>query len=76
MNVLEAMDDPQLRFREMIVEDESGNEHLGIPVKFLNEPGRINFALPGLGEHNAEIARELGYADADIEAMQADGAFG
>lgn len=75
-NLREAMDDPQLRFREMIVEDDSGNEHLGIPVKFLNEPGRVNFALPALGEHNEDIARSLGYADDAIEAMKADGAFG
>ena len=75
-NLREAMDDPQVRFREMIVEDDSGNEHIGVPIKFLNEPGRVNFALPGLGEHNEEIARSLGYSAGEIATMQADGVFG
>lgn len=75
-NLREAMDDPQIRFREMVIEDENGHEHLGIPVKFLNEPGRVNFALPALGEHNEEIAASLGYTSDQIVAMQADGVFG
>ncbi len=75
-NLREAMDDPQVRFREMVIEDDSGNEHLGIPVKFLNEPGQVNFALPALGQHNEEVARSLGYTDEEISAMSADGAFG
>ena len=74
-NLREAMDDPQVRFREMIIEDPAGHEHLGIPVKFLNEPGRVNFALPALGQHNHELARTLGYTDAEIAAMERDGAF-
>ena len=36
-NLREGMDDPQVRFREMIIEDELGNEHIGIPIKFLNK---------------------------------------
>lgn len=75
-NLREGMDDPQVRFREMIIEDESGHEHIGIPVKFLNEPGRVNFAAPGLGEHNREIALSLGYTEAQIDEMSETGAFG
>lgn len=75
-NLREAMDDPQLRFREMIIEDEAGNEHIGIPVKFLAEPGRVNFAAPALGEHNRELAAALGYAEDDIDWMVSDGVFG
>lgn len=75
-NLREAMDDPQVRYREMIVHDPEGNEHIGVPVKFLNEPGRVNFALPALGEHNHEVAQSLGFSAAEIEQMQADGAFG
>ena len=70
------MDDPQLRYREMIVEDDSGQEHIGIPIKFLHEPGRINFAVPGLGEHNEEIALELGYSDQEIVQLKQSGSFG
>lgn len=75
-NLREGMDDPQVRFREMIIEDAAGHEHIGIPMKFLNEPGRVNFAAPGLGEHNEALAQELGYSADEISAMKADGVFG
>ena len=60
-NLREAMDNPQVRHRGMVVEDDVGREHLGIPIKFLNEPGRIDFAAPEVGAHNEEIARSLGF---------------
>ncbi|MFT7219317.1 MAG: crotonobetainyl-CoA:carnitine CoA-transferase CaiB-like acyl-CoA transferase [Candidatus Azotimanducaceae bacterium] len=75
-NLREGMNDPQVQFREMIVHDKNGHEHIGIPLKFLNEPGRVNFALPALGEHNEEIARSLGYSEEEVLALGRDGAFG
>jgi crotonobetainyl-CoA:carnitine CoA-transferase CaiB-like acyl-CoA transferase len=72
----QGADDPQIRAREMIVEDAAGREHIGIPIKFRNEPGRINPEPPGLGAHNEELARVLGFSAAEIRAMQAGGAFG
>lgn len=72
----QGMDDPQVRFREMIIEDDSGHEHIGIPIKFLNEPGRVNFAAPALGAHNEEVAASLGYSDEEILQLKAAGAFG
>ncbi len=75
-NLREGMDDPQVRYREMIIEDESGHEHIGIPVKFLNEPGMVRFAAPELGEHNRELALELGFSEQEVDAMQSEGAFG
>jgi len=72
----QAADDPQIRAREMIVEDERGREHIGIPIKFRDEPGRINYRAPDLGEHNEEVARSLGYGTEQIAAMRAGGVFG
>lgn len=72
----QGMDDPQVRARDMVVEDENGQEHLGIPIKFEREPGRISFHAPGLGEHNETIARELGLGDAEIQDLKDDRAFG
>ncbi|MDA0272145.1 MAG: CoA transferase, partial [Proteobacteria bacterium] len=71
----QGMNDPQVRFREMIIEDAEGNEHIGIPIKFQNEPGAVNFAAPGLGEHNREVALSLGYSDAEVDKLESSGAF-
>ena len=68
-NLREAMDNPQVRHRGMVVEDDAGREHLGIPIKFLNEPGRIDFATPEMGAHNEEIARSLGFSGSEEDAF-------
>lgn len=75
-NLRQGADDPQIRAREMIVEDEQGHEHIGIPIKFKNEPGTINFKSPALGEHNAEIARLVGFDEEEIQSMKNKGVFG
>jgi crotonobetainyl-CoA:carnitine CoA-transferase CaiB-like acyl-CoA transferase len=71
----EGLDDPQVRARRMVLEDPRGWEHIGLPVKFTNEPGRADFALPELGEHSEDILRSLGYTAAELEAMKAKGVF-
>jgi crotonobetainyl-CoA:carnitine CoA-transferase CaiB-like acyl-CoA transferase len=71
----EGLDDPQVRARQMVLEDERGFEHIGLPVKFAAEPGRADFALPKRGEHSWEILRGLGYAEAELEDMKAKGVF-
>ena len=72
----EAADDDQIRHREMIVEDDRGWEHLGIPIKFKNEPGKLVFSFPEKGEHNSEILRSLGYQQEDLLVMEHSGVFG
>ena len=71
----EGLDDPQARHREMVVEDARGWEHLGIPIKFADEPGRIHFDPPAHGEHSEAILRTLGYSDAELALMKADGVY-
>jgi crotonobetainyl-CoA:carnitine CoA-transferase CaiB-like acyl-CoA transferase len=75
-NLREAFDDPQARARDMRLVDGAGHEHVGIPIKFRDEPGRARFTLPSIGEHNAEILRSLGYTDAQIATLGASGALG
>lgn len=69
----QGCDDPQLRHRGMIFEDERGWEHIGIPIQFQNEPGRAVTRLAALGEHGEEILAEVGYSSAEIAAMKAAG---
>jgi crotonobetainyl-CoA:carnitine CoA-transferase CaiB-like acyl-CoA transferase len=71
----QGADNEQVRYRQMIVVDEYGREHIGIPMKFLDEPGQVHFAVPELGQHNTEIARRLGYSENQIRQLQESGAF-
>jgi len=48
----EAFDDPAAREREMIAFDEDGSEIVGTPIKFREEPARIDPRLPRLNEHH------------------------
>lgn len=69
-DLVEAVNDRHVAHRQMVVTDPRGLKHLGIPIKFRNEPGKINFDWPELGQHGPEILRELGYADADITRLR------
>ena len=62
-NLREAFDDPHVRERGMIVVDAEGIEHIGLPIRFRDEPGRIEFAVPVLGEDTATIIGKQAPAD-------------
>ena len=74
MDLEEAWDTPHVWEREMRIKDPQGNDHMGIPIKFKNEPGRVNFNLPKHGEHSAEILKGLGYSADDVAALKDSGA--
>lgn len=44
-----------------------------LPIDFNGERLGLRLDIPRCGEHSAEVLRELGYADADIARMIADG---
>lgn len=71
----EAIRDQHLTEREMLLTDELGNHHLGVPIKFLNEPAEPNFDLPEFSQDTQKILLELGYSEQQILQMQADKAF-
>ncbi|HEY5645714.1 MAG TPA: CaiB/BaiF CoA-transferase family protein [Pseudomonadales bacterium] len=68
-----GLDLPQTRHRQMCIEDEAGREHLGTPLKFAAEPAQLNLRAPAQGEHTASILADLGYTEADVAALSADG---
>ena len=51
----EGLADAHLRAREMVVTDADGGMHLGIPIKFTHEPGRIDPHLDQVGESTAAV---------------------
>jgi crotonobetainyl-CoA:carnitine CoA-transferase CaiB-like acyl-CoA transferase len=71
----EGLDDPQVRHRKMVIEDPRGWEHIGLPIKYEDEPGRIDFDLPEFGAHSEDILRGLGYSEAELAAMKAEGVY-
>ena len=60
--------DPQVEARQMIVQVGAG-KFAAQPVRMASVDPRNERPAPKLGEHTAEILRELGYTDRDIEAL-------
>jgi len=73
-----ALSHPQAEAREMVVTAEHaaiGAMRLaGRPVKFPGSPQRPVTAPPVMGQHTAEVLRDLlGYGDAEIDVLRRDG---
>ncbi|MGR3911516.1 CoA transferase [Burkholderia sp. SR8] len=73
----EVMEDPQIIARGMVLEQEHPRfgklRFPNLPFRFSECDTTISSVGPDLGEHNVEVARMLGFDDAQIEAMQTDG---
>lgn len=57
LDLKEAFAHPHVAHRGMLLRDDDGNPHIGLPIKFLQEPGKPDFGLPKLGEHNPVYLR-------------------
>jgi formyl-CoA transferase len=73
----EVLEDPHLHAREMLVELDhpvrGRHVTVGNPIKLSASPTRITPA-PLLGQHRREVLTELGYSEADIARLEAEGA--
>jgi crotonobetainyl-CoA:carnitine CoA-transferase CaiB-like acyl-CoA transferase len=76
-NYVQALDNEHSRARNMVVEIDHPKigrmKTLGNPVKASAELARSRSPAPWLGQHSTEVIRSLGYGDADIAALFADG---
>jgi crotonobetainyl-CoA:carnitine CoA-transferase CaiB-like acyl-CoA transferase len=76
-NIDAVLEDPQVKARGMIVEQEHpvlGKIKLAnIPFKFSDCDVTPRSTAPLLGQHNREIAATLGFSQAEIDAMVKDG---
>jgi crotonobetainyl-CoA:carnitine CoA-transferase CaiB-like acyl-CoA transferase len=78
--VEEALNNPQIDARGTVTEIEHPElgeipviEH---PLRYDRAESGFDLPPPLLGEHNREVFRDLGYADAEIDALAAEGVFG
>lgn len=69
----QGFDHPHTAARRMLLRDTQGNEHIGVPMKFEQEPARPDLATPGLGQHNREICDWL---DVNYDELFGKGVFG
>jgi crotonobetainyl-CoA:carnitine CoA-transferase CaiB-like acyl-CoA transferase len=72
MDVGEVMTSPHTAHREMLLE-EGSYRGTGIPVKMSKTKPRLRWAPRAFNVDGAEVLREAGYSDAEIEKLQAGG---
>jgi crotonobetainyl-CoA:carnitine CoA-transferase CaiB-like acyl-CoA transferase len=51
----EALRDPHLNARGMILVDGLGRRHIGSPIRFAREPAKIDLHEPAMGEHGGQV---------------------
>jgi crotonobetainyl-CoA:carnitine CoA-transferase CaiB-like acyl-CoA transferase len=71
-DVATALQDPQVRHREMVVEHD-GYRGVGIPIKLERTPGAVRSAPPAHGADTVAVLARHGYAAAEIDALVRDG---
>ncbi|CAH0292352.1 Acetyl-CoA:oxalate CoA-transferase [Pseudomonas sp. Bi70] len=73
----EVVNDPQIQARGMIIEQQHpryGTLKLpNLPFRFSDCDTTVTRVAPDLGEHNAEVAAQLGFSLEEITQLQADG---
>jgi crotonobetainyl-CoA:carnitine CoA-transferase CaiB-like acyl-CoA transferase len=75
-SLADAIEDPNTRQRQMVLFDDRGRKHLGIPIRFAREPAQPQLRAPTFGEHTDEIAASLGYDPIQIKRLRSEGAIG
>src|SRR5262245_17609666 len=79
-NLDEMIEDPQVKYRQLIVEiehpDEGKLKQIAPTVKLSATPGVIELPPPRLGEHTREVLSSTGIDDSQIEQLATDGVVG
>lgn len=70
LDLREGLSHPQIAARNMRIKDSQGSDHLGVPIRFANEPGQPHFELAALGEDGPDLLRQAGMSDAEIDALR------
>jgi formyl-CoA transferase len=74
----EVVDDPQLRLNEIVIPLEGAGGKLtatiGSPMQVHGVAKVPAKRAPGLGEHNEEVLKQLGFSAAEIDGLRSGGA--
>ena len=74
----EGLQSEQLQHRQMRLEltdkNSSGQTatHLGIPIRYKDEPGRVIPHVPAMGEHSADVLLEAGFTQQEVDTLVAE----
>jgi len=74
LDLHEAINEPHLQEREMLLTDELGQKHLGVPIKFSQEPAIPVLARPVQGQDAKALLTRLGYDAQQLAVMHEEGA--
>ena len=69
----EVLEDAHFKARGMVLKDARGWDHLGVPIKFADEPAQPNFDPPSHGQDTGDILRRLGYSENAVRKLVSDG---
>ncbi len=73
----QTLADPQVQHRRMVYDIEHPTiglmKTLGLPVKSTGELTQIRKPAPLHGQHTAEVLRQLGYGDREVQTLVAEG---
>ena len=69
LDLKEAWEQEHVKERQMRVTDDEGNQHIGIPIKFTQEPGAIRPKPPKMGADSVQILSELDLTEAQHRAI-------
>jgi len=53
----DAFSDPHTIERGMVLTDETGYRHIGVPMRFMDEPAKPNFDVPEFGQHSNNLKK-------------------
>jgi len=72
-NLKEAFDDSNTHDRDMLFYDGGKNEVVGTPLKFQEQPARLDTIPPRVGEHADILLQGLGYSNEEITTLRETG---
>lgn len=73
-SVSEALDDPQVLHREMVVEvpPGSGRRFIDVPIRLGGSARPPSSRAPRLGEHNASVLAEIGIGEEQLQQLRVE----